>query len=240
MDLALEKLETYLGHSFADRELLLEALTHPSFAAEHKVPWHHNQRLEFLGDAVLELVLSRMVFDAHPDWQEGDLSKLRAALCRESSLVERASRMNLGEHLRLGKGETKGGGAQRPSNLADAYEAVIGALFLDGGLAAVTTFLTGELMESVRRGQALLSEQNAKGTLQELTQQLYHTLPEYTLLTVDGPDHEPLFKAAVWLRGEQLATATGKTRKAAEKTAAQLALQQVRERDGTRLTCPAD
>lgn len=231
MDIALDKLETRLGHSFSNRELLLEALTHPSFAAEHKVPWHHNQRLEFLGDAVLELVLSRLLFDIHPDWQEGDLSKLRAALCRESSLVDRATRINLGEHIRLGKGEAKAGGAQRPSNLADAYEAVLGALFLDGGLESATTFLTGEMMESVRQGQAILREQNAKGALQELTQRLYHTVPEYRLLAVEGPDHEPLFKAAVWLRGEQLATAEGKTRKTAEKTAAQLALQQLRERD---------
>lgn len=231
MDIAIDNLEARLGHSFSNRDRLMEALTHPSFAAEYKVSWSHNQRLEFLGDAVLELVLSRLLFDNYPDWQEGDLSKLRAALCRESSLVERATRLNLGEHIRLGKGEARGGGAQRPSNLADAYEAVIGALFLDAGLDAVTRFLTAQFADAVERGEALLREQNVKGTLQELTQRLCHAVPAYRLLAVEGPDHEPLFEAAVWLQGEQLATAKGKTRKAAEKTAAQRALRQLLDRD---------
>lgn len=214
-----------LGHRFSDPALLEEALVHPSYAAEKPGVAAQNQRLEFLGDAVLQLVVSDMLFRCHPDWQEGDLSKLRAALCKQGALVRLAEVLHLGDFLHLGRGEEQSGGRKRASNLADAFEAVIGAIYLDGGIAPVEALLDNHLSDLIPRGEELLRGENAKGALQELTQRTHQTTPEYSLLAVEGPDHQPIFRVAVSVCLTQLAVGEGRTRKAAEKAAALAALK---------------
>lgn len=227
MTRALNELESKLDHRFSTRELLVEALVHPSFAAETQVSQLHNQRLEFLGDAVLQLVVTRLLFESHADRREGDLSKLRAALCQESSLARLAQAIGLGEHLRLGRGEEQSGGRERVSNLADAFEAVLGAIYLDGGLAPVEKFLASHLEELIGQADELLRRENAKGSLQELTQRTHAAVPTYRTVSVVGPEHQPVYRVAVEIGGEHLGEGEGKNRKAAECAAAASALRKL-------------
>ncbi len=224
MTRSLTELEDQLGHRFVNPELLKQALTHPSFASEYGDVKQHNQRLEYLGDAVLQLVVARQLYDLYPERQEGDLSRMRSAICQQEGLVALARQIELGGHLRLGRGEEQSGGRERASSLADAFEAVLGALYLEAGLATVEGFLGQLVRREFPDPEAVLSSDNPKGMLQEQTQRLQQATPDYATVAIDGPEHDPVFRVTVSLRGRQLAIGEGSTRKRAEQAAAQAAL----------------
>ena len=229
MERAFDHVEEALGYVFKDKNLLVEALTHPSWAAETPRCQVHNQRLEFLGDAVLQLAVTTMLFENLPEESEGPLTKLRSVLTKEEALVAYAGALDLRSAVRLGKGEIMSGGRDRPSILGDAFEALLGAVFLDGGwpaAARVTQELANGLFADV---QTLLAAENPKGALQEFTQEKHRCIPEYTTVAVTGPDHEPRFEVAVSLQGRELARATAGSRRAAESRAAQAALENLTE-----------
>jgi ribonuclease-3 len=225
--LDLKGLEEALGYGFRQPERLLEALTHPSYVAERANAGADNQRLEFLGDAVLQLVMTTWLYRRHPDLAEGRLTQLRSTLTNEEALARMARILGLGAWLRLGKGEVSGGGAERASTLADAVEAVVGAVYLDGGLPAAETFLL-RLLAALPDPETLMEEENPKGRLQELTQEKFGAPPAYEVLDVTGPDHQPEFEVRVMLKGEPLATARAGSRRLAEKAAAKLALDKLK------------
>lgn len=214
-----------LGYRFRDDSLLRLALTHPSIAHEQNVALPHNQRLEFLGDAVLGLILSRELFEKFPQADEGALSKSRAKLVNTTALAAHGRQIDIGAQLRLSKGEDNAGGRDRASALADAFEAVLGAIFLDGGFEAVREFVLREFKHDF----SLLSESsdiaNPKGELQELLQARSPNAPEYQTVSAEGPDHDRDFECAVLHDGVELARGRGKSKKAAESDAALAALK---------------
>ena len=220
----LGEIQKALGYGFSDVALLLSALTHPSFVAERKSAVDHNQRLEFLGDAVLQLSLTDILYRQYPMYNEGRLTRIRAAAANEMALARFARRFDIGRFLRLGKGEQETGGRDRNSTLADAFEAILGAVYLDGGLPPALT-LCRHLVEYVLEDEmAVLAEENPKGALQELTQERMQVTPVYRLDSVSGPEHAPQFDISVFVDDQKLAEATAGSRKAAEKEAARLAL----------------
>jgi ribonuclease-3 len=216
-------LEERLGYRFRDRALLGEALTHPSCAAEAATPLPHNQRLEFLGDAVLQFVVTDLLFRRYPEMDEGDMTRLRSALTNEEALAGMAQRLDLSAALRLGRGERLAGGRDRPSTLADALEAVIGALFLDGGADAAAACIRPLILAFAPDPVELLLHENPKGRLQELTQAHLGVTPAYDVLRVSGPDHLPEFEVSVSVGGVEYGRAQAGSRKDAEKEAARLA-----------------
>ncbi len=222
------ELQDRLGHHFADPELLAAALTHRSWAHERgEGPTY--ERLEFLGDAVLTLIAAGWLYRRFPQSPEGELSQLKGYLVSEPVLARAAEGLRLGQALRLGIGEDRSGGRQKSSLLADALEAVVGALFLDGGLLSVERFVES-LLEEALAGQTTTSPQDAKSRLQEVLQARGATLPRYEHVASEGPDHERSFTVECWL-GEILAgVASGPSKKAAERRAAAAALAFV-ERD---------
>lgn len=224
-DTVVKDLLQTLGYVFTDISLLETALTHPSYVAERERPQADNQRLEFLGDAVLQLAVSAQLYVRFPDLQEGELTKIRSGLINAEMLALLARRLQLGGLLRLGKGERSTGGADRDSNLADAFESVVAALYLDGGMAAVEPFVNRVVLGALPDPQALLEAENPKGALQELTQARFGRTPHYQVLSVNGPEHEPEFEISVSVEGRHLGTARASSRKLAEKEAARLALQ---------------
>ncbi len=225
----LAALQTRLGYSFRDEGLLRLALTHPSVAHEQGVPVQHNQRLEFLGDAVLQLALTRELYEKFPTFDEGPLTKARAKLVNRRTLAVHGRGISLGEHLILSRGEESHGGRERSSTLADAYESVIGAIFLDGGYEAARAFILREF----RPGFGELSElpllENPKGELQELLQAKSPDAPHYHVVSATGPDHDRIFECTVHHAGAELARGSGKSKKAAESEAALAALKKLRE-----------
>ncbi len=215
-------LELALGHAFADRSLLLTALTHRS----HSSP--HNERLEFLGDSILNGVVARELFDRFPDLPEGDLSRLRANLVRQDSLHQLALSLSLGSHLRLGEGELKSGGAQRPSILADALEALFGAIWLDAGFEAaraVVLALYAGMFKRIVPGQPI---KDAKTRLQEYLQGRRLPLPKYSLIGTEGEAHAQHFKIACDIETLHIRTeGGGGSRRSAEQVAAERALEKL-------------
>lgn len=226
-------LQLALKYTFSDQELLATALTHPSFSAEQVPPVPDNQRLEFLGDAVLELSLTDLLFRAHPSLAEGELTKLRSALTNARALAQKARELDLGTFLRLGNGEERSGGRSRPSNLSDAFEAVLGAVYLDGGFSAACSLCAKLYADALEDAGSLLVTENPKGRLQELTQEVHGVTPDYETLRVSGPEHQPEFEVHVAVAGRVLASARAGNRKTAEKQAAALALQKLRTTDGS-------
>ncbi|MCX7865882.1 ribonuclease III [Limisphaera sp. VF-2] len=224
---ATDALETRVGWRFRDRTLLRLALTHPSVATEPAATLQTNQRLEFLGDAVLQLVLTRELYDRFPTYEEGRLTKARARLVNRRTLAERARALNLGSHLILSPGEERHGGRQRISSLADAYEALIGALYLDGGFEVAQRFVLREFEPLLAQVETLPAPDNPKGELQELLQARSAHPPEYRLVNVTGPDHERVFECAVWHEGQELGRGKGPSKKAAESEAALAALKRL-------------
>jgi ribonuclease-3 len=244
----LVDLETALGHGFASRELLLRALTHRSLANERAAEdspteegWNpatqgDNERLEFLGDAVLGLVVAEALFKAHPEWHEGELTRVRAQLVSRKHMAEVAMAIGLGSHLRLSRGEERGGLRNKATVLSNSMEAVVGALFLDAGLDAVREFVhrhvmgeaAEQLAEELRSGDAL---GNYKSALQEFTQSARMGTPVYKVKGESGPDHRKRFLVEVRLKGEggaaghPLAQGKGSTKKLAEQDAACQALE---------------
>jgi ribonuclease-3 len=220
-----------IAYKFRDENLLRLALTHPSVAHESGVPTAHNQRLEFLGDAVLGLVLTQKIYEQFPDMDEGPLTKARAKLVNRLTLAERARSLDLGAHLILSRGEEGSGGRNRDSALADAYEALLGAIFLDGGFDAARDFILSEFAAAFGELMSIPLIENPKGELQEFLQARSPRSPEYQTIQVSGADHDPLFECAVSHDGIELAHGRGKNKKAAESDAALAALEKLRENE---------
>jgi ribonuclease-3 len=211
-----------LGYAFHDPGLLEAALTHRSWANERGSDATY-ERLEFLGDAVLGLLTAAWLYQRHDGASEGDLSKRKSYLVSERVLAAEGRRLGLGEALRLGVGEERSGGRRKASLLADAMEAVIGAVFLDGGLDAARA-LVGPLLERAAEAGPPLDLGDAKSRLQEMTQALDRELPTYRLVAQEGPDHEKLFTVECWVDERRVAVGRGGTKKIAEQKAAAAAL----------------
>jgi ribonuclease-3 len=226
----LSALQTRIGYTFKNADLLRLALTHPSIAHEAGTHIQTNQRLEYLGDAVLQLILTRALYDKFPDYGEGPLTKARATLVNRRMLAVHGRTIGLHEHLILSRGEEQTGGRQRPSAIADAFEALIGALFMDGGLDAAKLFVLSEFAEYVSELAKLPSIDNPKGELQELLQAKSAEAPEYQLLSAHGPDHDRVFECSVHHGGVELARGSGKSKKEAESAAALAAYQVLKEK----------
>ena len=225
-----EQLQDRLGYVFRDTALLQLALTHPSIAHEAGSPVQTNQRLEFLGDAVLQLVLTRELYEKFPGFGEGPLTKARAKLVNRRTLAERAKNLNLGPHLIVSRGEEIHGGRERPSALADTYEALLGAIFLDGGYEAARQFILSHFQAAFGGLAVIPILENPKGELQELLQAVSPEAPQYHVVSVSGPDHDRIFECTVHHGGAELAHGRGKSKKAAESEAALAALAKLREK----------
>jgi ribonuclease-3 len=223
-----EGLETRLEYRFRDRGLLEHALTHKSRAAEDVSGGViDNESLEFLGDAVLGFVVADALFKRYPHYTEGQKSKIKASVVSTQSLARHAERLNLGEHLILGRGEEKTGGRFKAALLADAYEALIAGIYLDGGIDAATAFLQRELSAAIEAGQQPdFHGEDFKSALQERLQSLGRPLPEYRVVNEEGPDHRKVFHVHVIVSGQTIAVATGRAKKEAEQEAARKALEQ--------------
>lgn len=223
-----EKLQERLGYRFRDPALLRLALTHPSVAHEQGAPMQTNQRLEFLGDAVLQLVLTRELYEKFPAFGEGPLTKARAKLVNRRTLAERARQLGLGQHLIVSRGEDLHGGRERPSALADTYEALLGAILLDGGYDAARDFVLREFQAAFGGLSVIPILENPKGELQELLQAVSPEAPRYQAVSASGPDHDRIFECTVRHGGVELARGRGKSKKAAESEAALAALAKLR------------
>jgi ribonuclease-3 len=221
------EIESALGHRFREASLLEQALTHSSFCAagEPGEGTSNNEKAEFLGDAVLGLIASEHLVAAFPDWSEGQLSKARASLVNAGSLCAAARRLRLGDFLRLGRGEEKSGGREKPALLADAYEAVLAAVYLDGGLDAAREFVRRTLLDPALESQTgMLAQTDFKSALQELLQRDGKANAEYRVTAETGPDHRKTFVVEVRIADEPLASGRGSSKKEAERAAAQAAL----------------
>ena len=216
-----------LGCQFRHEELLRLALTHPSIAHEQNTATPHNQRLEFLGDAILSVVLSQWLYEQYPAADEGLLTKSRARLVNAISLAAHGRSLGLGEHLILSRGEENTGGRVRPSILADAFEALLGAIFLDGGFDGAREFILREFAADFLELDFQAGIANPKGELQEWLQAKSPVAPVYQLISSAGPDHDPNFVCAVLHDGVELAQGSGKNKKAAESEAARTALKKL-------------
>jgi ribonuclease-3 len=226
-------LQTRLGYSFRDANLLRLALTHPSIAHESGKAEQHNQRLEFLGDAVLQLVLTRELYDRFPAFNEGPLTKARAKLVNRRSLAVHGRALGLGDELILSRGEETGGGRERGSTLADAFEAVLGAIFLDGGFDAASEFVLREFHKPIADLHLTSDTDNPKGELQELLQARSTVAPHYQIISTTGPDHDREFECVVHHNGVELARGRGKSKKEAETASAFAALQILKAQQAT-------
>ncbi len=224
----MEPIEATIGYRFAQPALLAEALTHPSLACETKRSQPDNQRLEYLGDAVIQLVLTDELFRRFPEVGEGPLTKLRSRLVSREALCFFANRIGLGEHLLLGKGELASGGRRRPSNLSDAFEALAGAVYLDGGFEAARDFLFRNFGSLIDDTLSQPEEMNPKGELQERLQAIAPASPTYRIIGQDGPDHLKSFVAEVRWEGITLGQGSGSSKKEAEISAAAEALREQR------------
>lgn len=219
------ELQEQLQIRFRDASLLGEAFTHSSYANEHKgVP--HNERLEFLGDAVLQLAVAAHLFRTHRDWPEGKLTFVRAAVVREEALSEFAGNLRFGEYLRLGRGEEQSGGRERPSLLANVFEAFLGALYLDAGWEAVETFLAAHLFPQIDRYVARgVIDAKSRLLVEASKRQLGGV--EFSVTQVGGTPSEPEFAATALLAGETIGTGSGRSKKEAEQNAAEEALRRL-------------
>jgi ribonuclease-3 len=231
--LPLDNLEKALGHQFANRGLLEQALTHSSFARESLALAQDNEQLEFLGDAVLQFLASQELFQRFPSYQEGELSKLRAHMVNSNHLVRCAHELRLGDYLRLGRGEEKTGGRRKTAMLADAVEALLAAIYLDGGMFVAREFVVSHILEpeldrlSESEGEVLVADH--KSRLQEMLRASGRPEPRYEIVGEDGPDHRKTFtmKVIVLSPGNETefaAEGSGKSKKAASQLAAQKAL----------------
>lgn len=203
-----------------ERALFLEAMTHKSYSAENNLKYD-NQRLEFLGDAVLQILLTEYLYLRYPEEQEGQLTKMRSALVRQEAFAKLAKDMHLDEFMRMGRGELRNNGQSRKSTLCDAFEALAGAIYLNAGLAEVSEVVMPMLREGFPDPKELLSDLNPKGMLQEYTQKHCNSeRPEYRIDSKKGPDHDCEYTISVLLNGKLVGTGKGKSRKSAEVNAA--------------------
>ena len=221
----MKSLEEKLGYTFQDKSLLENALTHSSCANESKGRLHSNERLEFLGDSILGMVVAEHLYRNHPDLPEGELTRTRAALVCEESLVEVAHDLGLGDYLKLGKGEEAGGGRTRPSIRADAVEAVLAAVYLDGGIGSARKIIQKYILS--REIEGLNSQRDYKTALQELIQRESGQSLKYRLTGSEGPDHDKRFFVEVDLNGQPVGAGKGRSKKEAEQMAAKAAIQKL-------------
>ncbi|MCM2278337.1 MAG: ribonuclease III [Oligoflexia bacterium] len=223
-----ERLQERLGYRFGDRAILLQSMTHTSYGHEflqdRPIAMRDNERLEFLGDAILDVVVSDLLLESFPNANEGQLSKMRAAVVNEKTLADVARSISLDECVRLGKGEAQTGGQNKPSILSSTFEALIAAIYLDGGFNAVypvVRHLFGPLFSEERE---LMAFYDHKTQLQEIVQARWKVTPTYHLLSAKGPDHAKTFEVEVRMSGRRLAAAMGTSKKEAEQNAARAAI----------------
>jgi len=227
-DILFDELEKRIGYSFRNRHLLLNALLHRSYVNENPhLNLTDNERLEFLGDAALDLAISHLLVDRFPQYNEGKLSRLRAGIVNEQQLALVAAELNLGVALHLGKGEELSGGREKPSLLANTYEAMLAAVYLDGGLEPLMNMVEVHFSLFVSEEEDLPQalDKDYKTRLQEVLQSREKTVPHYRLEAEEGPDHNKRFRVSVWLKDQLLALGAGPTKKSAQQKAAGRALQ---------------
>ncbi len=222
---SFHEFESVISYSFKDMKLLIQALTHSSYANENNLrKIDNNERLEFLGDAVLELVTSDFLFRHYPKHLEGQLTKFRASIVCEPTLAEFAREIKLGEHLLLGKGEDSSGGRKRDSVLSDSVEALIGAIYIDGGLNSARGFIESTLLDDVEERKRFV---DSKTHLQEYIQQISDIPVEYRIISETGPDHDKCFKVHVTHNKKVIGEGEGRSKKSAEQRAAFDALRRL-------------
>jgi ribonuclease-3 len=226
------ELEARLHLKFKDPHLLRQALIHTSYLNENPgIGIGSNERLEFLGDAALGVVVAHQLYMEYPDVDEGKLTELRAHLVRRDTLARAAARFDLGEYLQLGRGEDAAGGRKRPTNLARGYEALLGAIFLDGGIVKARAFIKRSLADEFAKLRKTGMPHDPKSKLQEVIQSRWQTTPSYRLLKTEGPDHARRFTVQVVVSGKPLGTGEGRSKQMAEKAAAQEALNQIERQE---------
>jgi len=224
----LKQFEKNLGYGFKKREHLKRALTHKSYANEQHMPsTEHNERYEYLGDAVLELTVSHILMEHFPTHPEGELSKLRAAVVNESELAKMARSMDLGDYLFLGKGEDRTGGRDKPSLLSDAYEAVLGAIYLDRGFDKVNSVVKKHFIKILKEVGGVGFVKDYKTRLQEIAQGRFKIMPKYKIANSTGPDHKKIFEVNLYIKDELVGIGKGASKKAAEQDAARQALEKI-------------
>jgi ribonuclease-3 len=227
---SLSELEVHLGYHFKDRSFLLRALTHRSFVNEHEGEgFQHNESMEFLGDAVLGFLISSGIYRKFPSLTEGELSKIKAYLASAANLVHLAEKIGIGEYLWLSHGEDKTGGRKKRAIIVDAYEAIIGAIYLDGGVEAASSFVDrqiGEFLEGLDVEE--LTYGDFKSALQEQLHNLGQPEPVYKVVNEIGPDHGKTFVVQVLVKGQVVTEAVGRTKKEAQQAAARLALESLK------------
>jgi ribonuclease-3 len=221
----LLRLQNELGYSFSDPALLVRCLTHISY--ERRKQGGHNEVLEYLGDAVLDLAVSDLLIERYPKKTEGDLSRMRAALVNSSALAEKAIMLDLGALLRLGKGEERSGGRTKPSILAGAFEALLGAVYQDGGYDAARRIVQRYFASDLAGNS--LGQHDYKTRLQEISQMLFHEPPSYRLISESGPDHDKYFITEIAIGGKALGRGQGKSKKQSEQEAAKRALRELQQ-----------
>ena len=222
----MEKLEKSLDYTFLDKKLLKKALTHTSYAYENNV--ESNEKLEFLGDSILEFISSVYLFQNYLHLKEGEMTKVRATVVCEKSLYKVAKMHNFSDFLYLGKSERQTGGEDRPALLADSVEAVIAAIYLDGGIEKAAKFIVENLKDEIEIASKNVGQKDYKTVLQEKLQENGEVEIKYTILREFGPDHEKIFEAQVECNHNKLATGTGKSKKLAEMEAARKALENLK------------
>lgn len=223
----MKELQERLGYQFKNPDLITEALTHKSYKKGY-----NNERLEYLGDAVLDLVVAEYLFAKFPDSDEGELSKMRAALVNEKSFTLFANELGLGQHILISSAEQNNQGRFKPSILSNAYEALMGAVYLEAGLEAVKPLAVAMIEKIYPRIDMGALYKDYKTALQELTQAVYGTTPDYEMLAATGPDHKKEFTIAVIVDGKQLATAKGGSKKEAQQECAKAALAILTAKEG--------
>jgi len=231
---SLDKLQETLGYRFRDVSLLQRALTHPSYVNEHpEEDVRDNQRLEFLGDAVIDFVAADWVYRSYTDFDEGRMTRLRAVLVRTETLAHFAREVGVGQALRLGHGEAEAGGGERDANLCDAFEAVVGAVYFDAGMRAARATVEPFFGPVAETALAEAADQDAKSRLQEWSQAELKVTPRYRIVSARGPDHAKTFVAEVLLEDRAVGRGLGPSKQAAEQAAAQAACQSLIELDIT-------
>lgn len=227
---ALKEFQEIIGYKFTNENYLRVALTHSSYAHENKnKKTKNNERLEFLGDSVLGLVVSKYIFENYPDLPEGNLTKIRAAVVCEKSLFDCALNIDLGKYIIIGRGEERTGGRKRMSILSDAYEALIAAMFLDSNLETVREWVLGQLCDTIDAAARGKIAKDFKTEFQEEAQNRGEATISYRVVASSGPDHDKTFTVNVYLNGEQMGEGEGSSKKKAEQNAAQNALVKLRK-----------
>jgi ribonuclease-3 len=222
-----KKLENILEHEFRDKELLKRALTHRSYRT-HDRNLKSNERLEFLGDAVLEIVVSTYLFDKYPDTQEGKLTKIRSALVRTETIAQAVISKGINEFILMSKSEKASGGDTKPYILANTYEAIVGAIYLDGGYMKALKFIYDTIIPKTEHIVKYEKYRDPKSHLQELTQSKFHQLPKYVLVDTHGPAHEKEFEVEVHIKGKKYAKGRGNSKQAAEEEAAKKTIKKLK------------